>query len=362
MDILFKILDRAIELKATDIHLSKDVVPVYRINRKLNFEYQMTTMTPEVLNEILEFFVKQDDNLEMEVKSNKQADFPYNYKNYRLRINVSFTNSVPIFAFRVIPNNTINPDELGITPILERMLTINSGLILITGKVNSGKTTTMNAYIQEINNRELKKIVTLEDPIEYVHKSNKSMIIQKEIGKNSDVNTYYDGLINLLREDFDIAVVGEIRDKKTMDVAIDLAESGGLVIGTLHTRSCGETIDRIVNMYDPADQQMVKSSLSSIVKLAVSQKLVTSKEDELVLVPEVMYVNQTIAALIRQERFSISEIEDTIHAQREYGCISYEQSFAQLFLNDVIDMQTIKNNIDHDRIDTIKNIIVNNSR
>ncbi|MEG1009375.1 MAG: ATPase, T2SS/T4P/T4SS family, partial [Clostridia bacterium] len=199
----------------------------------------------------------------------------------------------------------------------------------------------------------------IEDPIEYVHTSNKCVIVQKEVGVEADVMSYYDGLINLLREDADISVLGEIRDKKTMDVALDLAESGGLVIGTLHTRSCGETIDRIINMYEPADQMAVKNTLSSVIKLVISQKLVVGLNGGLVLVPEIMVVTSTIAAQIRQEKFSISEIEDSIHSLRLSGCKSFESSLADLYIKNKIDMKTIKESVEQDKVDLIKGLIVN---
>ena len=144
-----------------------------------------------------------------------------------------------------------------------------------------------------------------------------------------------------------------------MDVVIDLAESGNLVIGTLHTRSCGETVERIVNMYQPSDQESIKDSVSSILRLVVSQKLIVGKNGGLVLVPEIMVVNNTIAALIRQNKFSISDIEDAIHSQRELGCLSYEYSFANLYMKGLVDMDTIKQNVDQDRLDIIKGLIVN---
>ena len=255
-------------------------------------------------------------------------------------------------------NGNIDIDSMGLTDIIQKLKRVDSGLILITGKVNSGKSTTMNAFIQEINKVANKKIVTLEDPIEYVHSSDKSIIVQREIGTESDVLSYYDGLINLLREDADIAVVGEIRDRRTMDVALDLAESGGLVIGTLHTRSCGETVERIINMYDPADQGAIKNTVSQVLKLVISQKLVVSTKDTLLMVPEIMVVNNTIAAHIRQEKFSVSDIEDSIHTQSDTGSLSFELSFADLYLKGLIDMQTIKDNVPKDRLDVVKSNII----
>lgn len=357
MEYLYMILDKAIKLGATDIHLSKDVVPVYRINKKLEFDDAKMPLTESALLHILDAFYSVILGLEDEFKTRKQADFAYTYLNTRFRINVSLSKGCPTFSIRVIPNGDIDLDELGIRQMVEKMKEINSGLILITGKINSGKSTTLNAFIQEINKEKSKKIVTLEDPVEYEHISKKSIVVQKDIGKELDVLTFYDGLVNLLREDADISVIGEIRDRKTMDVAMELAELGGLVIGTLHTRSCGETVERILSMHEPNEQNAIKNSLSSILKLVVSQKLVVGTDGELVLVPEIMVVDNVIAAHIRQEKFSVSDIEDAIHTQRETGCLSYEYSFANLYLQDKVDMETVKENLTKENLELVKGII-----
>lgn len=358
METLQAILQKAINLGATDIHLAPDQLPVYRVKRKLFFDEAKFPLSKVELNKILEYFYTQIVSLENNFVNNKQADFSYSYGGHRFRINASYTKGVPTFSIRVIPNGKINVRDCGLYDIMNKMRKIKGGLILITGKVNSGKSTTLNAFVQEINLTESKKIVTLEDPIEYEHTSDKSIIIQKEIGKESDVMSYHNGLINLLREDADIAILGEIRDRNTMNVAIDLAESGGLVIGTLHTRSCGETIERIINMYDPAEQMAIKNSLSSVIKMVVSQKLIVSKQNELLMVPEIMLVNNTLASLIRSEGFSVSEIEDNIHLQGDLGCVSFESSFANLYIRGLVSMETIKEQIDPDRLSTVKSLII----
>ena len=358
MDLIYSILTKAIGLGATDIHFAPALVPVYRINRKLVFDEAKLPMNEIMLEELLDYFFENIQGLKQKFEQKKQADFSYSYSEHRFRINVSVTKGIPTFSLRVIPNGQIDIISLGLSDIIKKMKKINSGLILLTGKVNSGKSTTMNAFIQEINKTSNKKIVTLEDPIEYEHTSDKSIIIQKEIGETADVIDYREGLINLLREDPDISVLGEIRDRKTMDVAIDLAESGGLVIGTLHTRSCGETIDRIINMYEPVDQMAVKNSISSVLKMAVSQKLLVSTRNNLVLVPEVMIVNSTISAQIRQEKFSVSDIEDSIHTLRETGCVSYETTFADMYVKGILDMPTIIENVDPNRLNIIKDLII----
>ncbi|MBQ8043856.1 MAG: Flp pilus assembly complex ATPase component TadA, partial [Clostridia bacterium] len=261
------------------------------------------------------------------------------------------------FSIRIIRNKIIDIEKFRLRDIINQLKEFHSGLVLITGKVNSGKTTTLNAFVQEINKTMNKKVVMLEEPIEYRHKSNKSVIVQKEVNKAGDIPTYYDGVINLLREDSDIAIIGEIRDRKTMDAVLDLAESGGLVIGTLHTRSCGETIDRIIGMYEPNEQKAIKYSLSNVLKMVVSQKLVKCATGGTVLVPESMVVNATIAALIRQEKFNVSEIQDAVHHSHIKGTISFERSFTELYNNNIIDMDAIKNNVEESSLSLITNLI-----
>ena len=359
MDVIYAILQKGINLGASDIHLVPGQVPVYRVNRKLFFDESRLPISNETIEMFVEFFCDSNPALATAIKNNKQADFSYGYGGHRFRINLATTQGKPAFSIRIIPNGEINITSMGLTEVIQKLRKVESGLVLITGKVNSGKSTTMNAFIQEVNKVSNKKIVMLEDPIEYVHESKKSIIIQREIGAESDVASYYEGLINILREDADIAVIGEIRDRKTMDVALDLAESGGLVIGTLHTRSCGETVERIINMYDPSDQGTIKNTVSGVLKLVISQKLVVSTKDTLLMVPEIMCVNNIIAAHIRQEKFNISDIEDAIHNQRLEGSLSFEISFADLYNRGLIDMQTIKDNVAPDRLDIVKSNILN---
>lgn len=358
MDKFLEIVRTAVSLGATDIHLVENLHPLYRINKELRKNTDIDTMNRYDLESLMEALV--DDNLELVelFEANKRLDLPYELdENTRLRINASMASGAPTFSIRIIRNNIIDIDKLNLRSIIEQLKGIKSGLVLITGKVNTGKTTTLNAFVQEINKTLNKKVVMLEEPIEYRHTSNRAVIVQKEVSQSSDIPTYYDGVINLLREDSDISIIGEIRDRKTMDAVLDLAESGGLVIGTLHTRSCGETIDRIIGMYDPIEQRAIKYSLSNVLKLVVSQKLVKSKLGTPVLVPETMMVNPTIAALIRQEKFSMSEIQDAVHHSKDEGTISFERSFTNLYNDNIIDMTAIKNNVEEGSLKLITNMI-----
>lgn len=358
MNKFLEIVRAAIELGATDIHLVENLHPLYRINKELKQNEEIEVMNRFDLESLMEALV--DDSLQLveQFEESKRLDLPYELDaETRLRINASMASGVPTFSIRIIRNKTIDIDKFNLRDIIGELKKINSGLVLITGKVNSGKTTTLNAFVQEINKTLNKKVVMLEEPIEYKHISNKAVIVQKEVNKDADIPSYYDGVINLLREDSDIAIIGEIRDRKTMDAVLDLAESGGLVIGTLHTRSCGETIDRIIGMYDPNEQRAIKYSLSNVLKMVASQKLVKSKNGETILVPEMMIVNSTIAALIRQEKFSVSEIQDAIHHSKDPATISFERSFTNLYNDNKIDMTAIRNNVEENSLHIINNLI-----
>jgi len=357
MEKFFKILDEAISLEASDIHLVNGKKPVYRVQKKLTQSTKIEELMKYDLEGLMEYLV--DDSLELVdlFETTKKLDLSYEYMDKRFRVNASMAMGVPAFAIRIIHKGEIDIERFKLNQIIDIIKKINSGLVLITGKVNTGKTTTLNAYVQTINKEKNKKIVMLEEPVEYTHVSKRSVIVQKEVGKTGDVNSYYDGVINLLREDADIAIVGEIRDRQTMDAVLDLAESGTLVIGTLHTRSCGETLDRILGLYSPSEQKSIKYVLSTVVKAIISQKLVKDVDDEIFMVPEVMITNSTIAALIRQENFSISEIQDAIDIKSDKGMISFERSFANLYKEGKITLQSIRENVEDKQYEYIMKLI-----
>ena len=358
MEKFLEIVKKAIELNATDIHLVESLQPLYRINRELKPNNEVEALNRYDLESLLETLVDGRLDLVEVFEKNRRIDLPYEInQDLRLRINASLASGIPTFSIRIIRNKVIDIDELNLRNIINLIKSVRSGLVLITGKVNSGKTTTLNAFVQEINKTLNKKVVMLEEPIEYKHVSNKSIIVQKEVSETSDIPTYYDGAINLLREDSDVAIIGEIRDRKTMDAVIDLAEAGGIVIGTLHTRSSGETIERILSMYEPNEQRAIKYTLSNVLKMVVSQKLIRSKIGKTVLVPEIMMVTPTISALIRSEKFSVSEIQDAIHHSNTNGTISFERSFTNLYNNNIIDKETIEKNVDDYSLNIILNLI-----
>lgn len=353
-----KILDYAIEKDASDIHFICGIKPMLRIIRDLVQVEDADILTPEDMNEIYDYLVRGNIDKDNVFQKTKKLDTFLEYTDKRFRVNISLSEEIPLFTLRIIKNELPKFEDLGVPDIVRRMTFQPQGLMLVTGKTNSGKTTTLNALINEINETQNKKILTLESPVEFKHHSKKSVIVQKEVGVGGDSLSYSDGVKNSLREDCDIVVVGEIRDKETMDAAIETAESGHLVIGTLHTKSCAETIDRMINFYDISDQPTVKYLISSLLKLVISQRLLKGTDGKLVLVPEVMVVDNIVAGLIRKDKISVSEIEDAIQSNLEKGSIGLINSIAELFVDDKITLEQAKAQIEEKNIETLNRTIM----
>ena len=353
-----KILEMAIKKDASDVHLICGNKPMLRILRDLVPIETMDVLEPEDMNEMYDYLVKGNLDKDELFSKNKKVDMSYEFKDIRLRVNISLSDDLPICTMRLIKNELPAYESLGVPDVVRKMMYQPQGLVLVTGKTNSGKTTTLNALINDINENQNKKILTLENPVEYKHQSKKSLIVQKEIGKGRDVLTFSDGVKNSLREDCDILVIGEIRDKETMEAAIEMAESGHLVIGTLHTKSCAETIDRMINFYEVKEQESIKYLLASLLKLVLSQRLLKGQDGKLVLVPEVMVVDNVIAGVIRKEKLSVSEIEDAIQSAADKGSVGLINSIANLFVEDKITLEQAKGQIEEKNIEILNRTIM----
>ncbi|MBR3255094.1 MAG: PilT/PilU family type 4a pilus ATPase [Clostridia bacterium] len=353
-----KILDTAISADASDIHLICDNPPILRISRDLRPIEGMGVLTSDDMNEVYDYIVRGNLDEDEVFHKTRKLDTSYEYKGIRFRVNISLSDNVQTCTMRLIKNDLPSYESLGVPDIVRRMTYQPQGLILVTGKTNSGKTTTLNALINDINENQNRKILTLENPVEYKHHSKKSLIVQKEVGKGRDSLTFSDGVKNSLREDCDILVIGEIRDKETMEAGIEMAESGHLVIGTLHTKSCAETIDRMINFYEVRDQAQIKYLLSSLLKLVVSQRLLKGTDEKLVLVPEVMVVDNIVAGVIRKDKLSVSEIEDAIQSNLDKGSIGLINSLAKLFVDNRITLEQAKAQIEEKNIETLNRTIM----
>lgn len=353
-----KVLDEAIKKDASDIHFIVENKPMLRIARKLIPSENADVLTEEDMNTIYDFLVKGNIEADKVFQETRKLDTLLEYADLRFRVNISSTDGIPIATLRIIKNTLPTYESLGVPDIVRRMTYQPQGLILVTGKTNSGKTTTLNALINDINENQNRKILTLENPVEYKHHSKKSLIVQKEVGLGRDTLSFHEGVKNSLREDCDILVIGEIRDKVTMEAGIEMAESGHLVIGTLHTKSCAETIDRMINFYEVRDQAQIKYMLSSILKLVVSQRLLPGTDGKLVLIPEVMVVDNIVSGIIRKEKISVSEIEDAIQSASEKGSIGLINSLAQCFVDGKITLDQAKVQIEEKNIEILNRTIM----
>lgn len=202
-----KVLDIAKQQDASDVHLICGLKPILRVMRSLNEIEEMPELTEEDMYEIYDYFVRGNVDKDEVFHNTRRLDCSYEYKDIRLRVNISYANEVPVLTLRIIKNTLPKFEDLGVPDVVKRMTYQPQGLILVTGKTNSGKTTTLNALINEINETQNKKILTLENPVEFKHVSKKSIIVQKEIGQGRDSLNFSDGVKNSLREDCDILVI-----------------------------------------------------------------------------------------------------------------------------------------------------------
>lgn len=290
---LEEVVKLAKEKDASDVHF------VYGLPIRIRVDGLLQNLNDVVLNDSdLKGFVKEADPT-FDFEKDLQKDLAITLDGTRCRLNIFRQQDHFSIALRVLRNVIPNLADLRLPPVISSLSKFNSGIVLITGETGSGKSTTLAALLNEINNERYEHIITLEDPIEYIYTSNKCIVNQREVGK--DVKSYEDGLHAILREDPDIILVGEMRSLETIEAALTAAETGHLVFATLHTNSASDTIDRIVNSFPAEKKQQVRMQLSTCLKAVVSQTLLPKKEGRgRVCATEIMIVNSAIKNLIRE--------------------------------------------------------------
>ncbi|MBR3281283.1 MAG: Flp pilus assembly complex ATPase component TadA [Clostridia bacterium] len=356
-DVLNSIFRQAIDREASDIHFIVGCLPLIRVSKELIFLDTYNEITLEEQRKYINIILKNNNKLVEVLEEQRLLDTNYKYETTRFRVNISFAMDAPTISMRIIKDTLPPYDSLNLPPIIKEYAIKSQGLILVTGKPGTGKSTTMSALVNEINETENKKILMLESPIEYVHTNKRSIIIQKEVSPYGDCKSYQTGVVNSLREDCDVLVVGEIRDKATMDATIEMAETGHLVIGTLHTNSCAETIDRIINFYPTEDQQTVKFMLANALKLVVSQRMIRGGYGNMVMIPEVLVVDEQIGGMIKKEKFNNIEVEDAMQSGREKGNISIVYSLADAVNSGRITMEQAMKEVDFKRQELLTRVV-----
>ncbi len=334
IDNLLKI---AIEKDASDLHLKVGNYPMVRVYGELAPLAGLEKLTPEDINNLSDQLMTEHQKTKLEKELD--VDFAYSLTDFgRFRVNIYYQQENLSIVLRIIPLEIKTIGQLLLPEILEKVSLEKRGLVLVTGTTGSGKTTTLASMIDHINTHRRENIITIEDPIEFIHRDKSSIITQREVGV--DVKSYSSGLISALREDPDIILVGEMRRIDTIETAILAAETGHLVLSTLHTLDAPETVDRIVTVFPPHYQKQIRLQLSSILKAVISMRLIP-RQDGKGRVPavEVMVNTPYIQGCIREkERMPL--IRDAIAAGvSQYGMQTFDQSIYALYKKEYISFE-----------------------
>lgn len=344
------LLSKTIEIGASDLHLTVGLAPTVRKNGTLE-KVGDHKLTPSELREFAKEILAEKYAEYNEVG---EIDTSYSISGIgRFRVNIFKQRNSDAIAIRVIALKIPTLDELKHPKVIKEILKKQRGLVLVTGPTGSGKSTTLAAIINEINNTREAHIITLEDPIEYLHKHNKSIINQREIGKDS--RTYESALKAILREDPDVILVGEMRDLETISIALTAAETGHLVFSTLHTIGAAKTIDRIIDVFPPHQQQQIRIQLAAVLQGVISKQLVpTQKNNGRVAALEIMVTTPGIQNLIREGK--TYQIESAIQTGGKYGMKTMDMALAELYKTGQIDLDTaLSYSVDRE---TLKRIIM----
>lgn len=328
------ILAKAIEMGASDVHINVTMPPIIRKNTEL-INMDLPDVGNEDAKEMVIAMIGPDKFKKFE--ENKDMDFSTTIDNgHRFRVNAHFQRGTIAISFRVIPNQIPSIDELNLPPIVKELTNLPRGLVLITGHAGSGKSTTLAAMVGLINTKYKKRIITLEDPIEYVLENKMSIIEQREIG--SDCPEFASGLKHVLRQDPNIIMVGEMRDLETTSSTITAAETGHLVFSTLHTINAPQTIERIIDIYPANQQNQIRTMLANTLQAVISQTLF-KRIDEPGMVPctEILLCTSAIRNCIRENR--IYEIPNIIETSRRLGMQNMDYGIADMYFKGFIDRE-----------------------
>lgn len=314
-----KILKDAQKEEVSDIHILTGEKIVFRKQGKLERkDYNIPNC--DDIEKWIENILSKDEKIRY--LQEKDIDLSYENSFGRYRINMYFEKSFPAIAIRVLKKEIKNLSLEEYPEILKEMVKYKNGLVLITGTTGSGKSTTLATMIEEINMNYEKSILTIEDPIEYIFKNKKSIIRQREIGR--DTNSFATGLRAALRQDPDIIMVGELRDLESIEIALTIAETGHLVLGTLHTNSASSTINRIVDVFPAEKQEQIRVQLSMNLRCVVTQQLVNSKDGKRIPAFEILVVTPAVANQILNNK--INQIDSFIETGKKFGMISMRES------------------------------------
>ena len=332
MDIT-ELLAFSVKNNASDLHLSAGLPPIIRVDgemRRLNVDpldhKQVHALVYEIMN----------DKQRKEYEENLETDFSFEVKDLsRFRVNAFVQNRGAAAVLRTIPSKVLTLDDLGAPAIFKEIINQPTGIVLVTGATGSGKSTTLAAMIDHINSHKREHILTIEDPIEFVHENKLSVLNQREVHR--DTHSFSNALRSALREDPDVILVGELRDLETIRLAISAAETGHLVFGTLHTNSAPKTIDRIIDVFPAEEKAMVRSMLSESLRAVISQTLLKKIGGGRVAAHEIMVGIPAIRNLIREDK--VPQRYSVIQTGQSHGMQTMDQCLQRLVATGVITQQ-----------------------
>ncbi len=324
----------SVKNNASDLHLSAGIPPIIRVHgdiRKINVPALEHSEVHNMVYDIM------NDGQRKRYEETMECDFSFEIPNLaRFRVNAFNQDRGAGAVFRTIPSKILSLEELKCPAIFKNIVDVPRGIVLVTGPTGSGKSTTLAAMVDYINENQMDHILTIEDPIEFVHQSKKSLINQREVGPHT--LSFQNALRSALREDPDVILVGELRDLETIRLALTAAETGHLVFGTLHTSSAAKTIDRIVDVFPAAEKEMVRSMLSESLRAVISQTLCKTKDEKgRVAAHEIMIGTPAIRNLIRENK--VAQMYSSIQTGQNLGMQTLDQSLQELVRKNVISVQ-----------------------
>jgi len=330
-----ELLELTVDSNASDLHISVGLPPIIRINGEL-LKTELPALSEADVQQII--FSMLSNEQRREVEQNLELDCSLGIHGLgRFRVNIYKERGNYAAAMRTIATETPTIDQLGLPSVVKEMVDKQRGLLLVVGPTGSGKSTTLSAMVDHINKNRSVHILTIEDPIEFVHTSKKSIVHQRELGP--DTKSFSNALKSALREDPDVILVGELRDLDTIQLAITAAETGHLVLGTLHTSSAAQTIDRIVDVFPAGQQQQIRTQLSVSLIAVFAQTLLPKidaqgNRDGRVLAQEIMTVTPAISNLIREGKST--QLYSAIQTGAQYGMVTLESALKSLYAKRLI--------------------------
>ncbi len=325
------LLEECIKRNASDLHIQYGLPPILRIDGALTPISGYSNLNEETVHNLI--FSTLDEEQQKILMKDKEFDFSFAFGDIaRFRVNAFHERGKLAAAFRLIPNQIRSVNDLGMPPIIETFADFPRGLVLVTGPTGSGKSTTLAALVDKINREKSVHIITIEDPIEFTHKSIRSVIAQREV--HYDTFSFAAALRSALREDPDVVLIGEMRDLETIQAAITIAETGHLVFATLHTNSAAQSIDRMVDVFPAHQQPQVRTQLSNMLMAICAQRLVPAIGGGRIVAAEIMVANSAIRALIRDGK--THQLDTAIQTGADQGMQTMDRNLAKLVQTGVI--------------------------